>query len=76
MMFHFKPVSPQAVAVYLPSDELVGHFKLIGTVWKFKAVGCDQGHLIPGGGPLTHRHNVTVARRDEAAFSAALLGSS
>jgi hypothetical protein len=43
-------------------------------VWKFKALGHDaDGHLIPGGGPLTDRHNMTFAVLDEAVVSAALL---
>lgn len=40
----------------------VGHLKLIRSLWKFKAIGYDaQGDVIPGGGPLTDRHNTTFA---------------
>ena len=71
--FHFKPVNDQVVGVHLPTGELVGNLKHIGSVWKFKAVGHEDGHLVPGGGPLTHRHNETFAVWDEAAICAALL---
>ena len=72
--FHFKPVSDQVVSVSLPTGEWVGNLKRIGSVWKFKAVGVDAGQLVPGGGPLTHRHNLTFASLDEAVISAALRG--
>ncbi len=70
--FHFKPVNDQVVAVHLPTGALVGHLKRIGCVWKFKAIGHENGHLVPGGGPLTHRHNLTFAEFDAQAVSAAL----
>ena len=45
----------------------VGNLKLIGGVWKFKAIGYDaSGHVIPGGGPLTDRHNTLFAALDGA----------
>ena len=72
--FHFKPVSDQVVSVSLPTGERVGNLKRIGSVWKFKAVGHEDGQLVPGGGPLTHRHNLTFASLDEAVISAALQG--
>ena len=49
----------------------VGNLKLINGVWKFKAIGYEQnGDVIPGGGPLTDRHNTTFAALDEALISA------
>ncbi len=43
----------------------VGNLKLIGGRWKFKAIGQDaQGQVIPGGGPLTERHNMSFDRLD------------
>ena len=52
----------------------VGNLKWINGVWKFKAIGVDaNGHVIPGGGPLTGQHNKVFAVLDEAAISAALL---
>jgi hypothetical protein len=64
----------QLVRVLDSRGECVGNLKLIGSVWKFKALGRDaDGHVIPGGGPLTGRHNMAFAELDEAAVSAALL---
>jgi hypothetical protein len=52
----------------------VGNLKSIGGVWKFKAIGYDaNGQIIPGGGPLTYRHNTTFATLNEAEISVALL---
>ncbi len=43
--------------------------------WKFKAIGFDeQGQVIPGGGPLTDRHNLSFDRLDETEICTALLG--
>ena len=45
----------------------VGNFKWIQGQWKFKAIGYGPaGQVLPGGGPLTDRHNTTLARLDEA----------
>ena len=53
--------------------EHVGNLKLINGVWKFKAMGYDpNGDVIPGGGPLTDRHNTTFTALDEALISASL----
>ncbi len=54
----------------------VGNLKLIGGVWKFKAIGFDaSGQLIPGGGPLTDMHNTTFAALDEAQVNAVLVSN-
>jgi hypothetical protein len=54
----------------------VGNLKLIGGVWKFKAIGyAAGGEVIPGGGPLTDRHNTVLAAPDEVLLNAAF-GSS
>lgn len=67
-------VNDQVVRVLTCQGECVGNLKLIGSVWKFKALGHDtDGQLIPGGGPLTGRHNMAFAMLDEAVVSAALL---
>ncbi|MDO9360791.1 MAG: hypothetical protein Q7T70_17600 [Polaromonas sp.] len=51
----------------------VGNLKLIGSAWKFKAVGYGPGgEVIPGGGPLTHFHNTPFSAPDEALVNAAL----
>ena len=54
-------------------DEHVGNLKFINGIWKFKAIGYEQnGDVIPGGGPLTDRHNATFVAPDEALISAKL----
>lgn len=51
----------------------VGNLKLIGGVWKFKAIGYDAfSQVIPGGGPLTEKHNTTFAALDDELVNAAL----
>ena len=71
------PVNAQLCRVTSSDGALVGNLKLIGGVWKFKAIGIDAGgHVVPGGGPLTGRHNTVFAVLDEAAISAALTASS
>ncbi len=69
-----QTVNAGVVAVLLASGEPVGHLKWIGGVWKFKAVGYEGADLVPGGGPLTGRHNCTFASLDIDEISAALLG--
>ncbi|MEO8014807.1 hypothetical protein [Polaromonas sp.] len=64
----------QVVRVLDRQGQCVGNLKLIGAMWKFKALGQDaDGQVVPGGGPLTDRHNMAFAVLDEAAVSAALL---
>ncbi len=49
----------------------VGNFKWINGQWKFKAMGYGpEGQVIPGGGPLTDRHNTLFAQLDEATIRA------
>ena len=51
----------------------VGNLKLIGSVWKFKAIGYGPGgELIPGGGPLTERHNTGFDKLDANQINAVL----
>ena len=69
-------VDPQVCGVHTSDGVHVGNLKRIGGVWKFKAIGVDaNGHLVPGGGPLTGQHNKVFAVLDEAAISAALMTS-
>ena len=54
----------------------LGNLKLIGAVWKFKAIGYGPaGELIPGGGLLTERHNTSFASLDPVGISAGLLAA-
>lgn len=59
--------------VLTSTGDHVGNLKLIGSQWKFKAIGYgSQGEVIPGGGPLTGRHNTTFTALDEPVIAAAL----
>ena len=67
-------VNDQVVRVLDQRALCVGNLRRIGPVWKFKALGQDaDGQAIPGGGPLTDRHNTVFTELDEAAVCAALL---
>lgn len=69
-----RPVNEGVFAVLDATGQPVGNLKRIGAVWKFKAVGSTaQGDLVPGGGPLTERHNAVFERPDAAEVSAGLL---
>lgn len=65
----------QVFRVLTESGEHVGNLKLIAGTWKFKAIGYDiGGDVVPGGGPLTHQHNMSFADLDEVVVSGRLLG--
>ena len=67
-------ISDSACRVLTTADLHVGNLKLIGGVWKFKAIGYDaDGLVIPGGGPLTDKHNAVFATLDEAAINQLLI---
>ena len=69
-----SPVNEGVFAVLDARGDHVGYLKRIGAVWKFKAVGNTAlGELVPGGGPLTERHNTVFQRPDAAEVSAGLL---
>jgi hypothetical protein len=68
-----SPVNPDAYSVHTPDGQHVGYLKRVGAVWKFKAIGYDAaGQLVPGGGPLTERHNTAFAAPDAADVSRGL----
>lgn len=70
------PINATAVAVHTASGAHVGSLKLVGGVWKFKAMGYDAaGRMEPGHGPLTEQHNMAFATLDAAEVSARLLGA-
>lgn len=59
--------------VLTDQGEHVGNLKLINAMWKFKAIGYElNGDVIPGGGPLTDRHNTTFEALDEVLINAKL----
>ena len=66
--------SPGICRVLNDSGLHVGNLKQIGGMWKFKAIGYDgPDQVIPGGGPLTDRHNTAFTTLDEVEVSRALL---
>lgn len=61
--------------VWDEQGQQVGSVKRIGGRWKFKAMGHDdQGRVVPGGGPLTERHNMSFDRLDSTEIATRLLG--
>ena len=70
---HLSPYNDAIYRVLTETGEHVGNLKLINNRWKFKAIGYDPtGAVIPGGGPLTDRHNTTFKTLDEVVISATL----
>lgn len=68
-----RPVNADVFAVHSADGAHVGNLKRVGAVWKFKAVGYEpDGSVVPGGGPLTERHNTTFTAPDPAAVNAQL----
>ena len=68
-----EPINPQVQAVIDVAGLHVGNLKLIQGQWKFKAVGyLPDGSVIPGGGPLTQRHNQVFDQLDEGLISVRL----
>ena len=66
-------INAQVFSVMTAQGQHVGNLKLIGGVWKFKAIGYEaDGSVVPGGGPLTERHNTVFAQADAALVSAGL----
>jgi hypothetical protein len=66
------PVNASACSVFDARGQHVGNLKLIGGRWKFKAIGYDPtGGVIPGGGPLTDRHNAQFDTPDATSINAA-----
>ena len=65
-----RPVNADVFAVHAADGLHVGNLKRIGTVWKFKAIGYDEGGSVePGAGPLTDRHNTVFDAPDAQAVS-------
>ncbi len=71
--YTLRCLNPVVYAVYDETGLHVGNLKRIGEVWKFKAIGYDaDGHVEPGCGPLTLRHNLVCAAPSAQAFGEAL----
>ena len=70
-----EKINEGVCALYDPTGLHVGHFKWIQGQWKFKAVGYGpHKQLLPGGGPLTTRHNSTFAQLDETEIRTQFFG--
>jgi len=70
------PINAAVVSVHTADGAHVGSLKLVGGVWKFKAMGYSaDGGMEPGHGPLTEQHNMQFATIDAAEVSARLLGA-
>lgn len=70
------PINAGVVSVHTADGAHVGSLKLVGGVWKFKAMGYSaDGGMEPGHGPLTEQHNMQFATIDAAEVSARLLGA-
>ncbi len=70
-----EKINEGVCALYDPAGLHVGHFKWIQGQWKFKAVGYGpHNQLLPGGGPLTARHNITFAQLDETEIRTQFFG--
>lgn len=70
------PVNAAVVSVHTADGAHVGSLKLVGGMWKFKAMGYGaDGGMEPGHGPLTDQHNMAFAAPDAAEVSARLLGA-
>lgn len=69
-----QPESPGICRVLTSAGLHVGNLKLMGGAWKFKAIGYDAaGQVVPGGGPLTEKHNTVISHLDADKVNQALL---
>ena len=66
-----RAVNADVHSVHFADGTHVGNLKRIDTVWKFKAIGYEaDGGIVPGGGPLTDKHNAEFAAPDEVTLCA------
>lgn len=67
------PVNAGVYQLLDATGQHVGNIKCVAGRWKFKAVGyAAHGEVVPGGGPLTHHHNLVFARLDADGIAVAL----
>lgn len=68
-----RTVNDSVHAVLTADGEHVGNLKRVGAIWKFKAIGYEaNGDVIPGGGPLTDRHNLVLDTASADALNTAM----
>ena len=73
MTLALREVNANVQSVHLADGLHVGNLKRIGGIWKFKAIGYEaDGSVVPGGGPLTDRHNTEFTAPDAAEVNAKL----
>jgi hypothetical protein len=69
-----RPISDGAQFVITAQGVVMGQIKRINSTWKFKALWLDEvGDWVPGGGPLTDRHNATLDSTNAQHWQALLL---
>lgn len=69
-----RAVNANVYSVHGADGAHVGNLKRVGGIWKFKAVGYDtDGSVLPGGGPLTDRHNTAFDAPDAGQVNDRLL---
>lgn len=69
-------VNDGAQGVFTAQGVLVGQIKRIGGTWKFKALWLDEeGDWVPGGGPLTGRHNTVLDSTEATRWQQVLLST-
>ena len=72
-----ESVNPNVWRILTDTGLHVGNLKPVGGFWKFKAIGYDiAGQVVPGGGPLTYKHNQVFTTLDEAELNRVLVLSS
>jgi hypothetical protein len=72
---HIQKINEGVCALYDDAGLHVGQFKWIQGQWKFKAIGYGpHDQVVPGGGPLSERHNMTFAQLDESEIRAQFFG--
>jgi hypothetical protein len=68
------PINDGAQFVITAQGVVMGQIKRINGTWKFKALWLDEdGDWVPGGGPLTDRHNATLDSTKAQDWQARLL---
>lgn len=69
-----RPINDGAQFVITAQGVVIGQIKRINGTWKFKALWLDEdGDWVPGGGPLTDRHNATLDSTKAQDWQARLL---
>ncbi len=69
-----RPINSGVQLVANAQGVVMGQIKRINGTWKFKALWRDEvGDWVPGGGPLTDRHNATLDSTDAQGWQARLL---